>query len=224
LVWSDRQGSWQPAGNIPGLVKGNGKLHAAPIRPSSAIKARTPSRNVGPGLDSRATSSPRPTSAAVPSSAQNAPTAVLQHLFSFHGRMGRGIWWMWCVALVVIETTLKILGEVYGPLFELSLMLPLGWIGLVHSVKRCHDVDRPGWWLLVPFASMGIAFEPGTRGPNKYGPDPRIALLPSLDVAPIPGHLVLRGPSEQEQRFAKAAVVIVCVLPIGLALVAIWFR
>jgi uncharacterized membrane protein YhaH (DUF805 family) len=48
------------------------------------------------------------------------------------------------------------------------------------TVKRLHDLDRPGWhfWLLyfVPFYNiylhLVILFEKGTNGLNKYGPDP----------------------------------------------------
>jgi uncharacterized membrane protein YhaH (DUF805 family) len=51
--------------------------------------------------------------------------------------------------------------------------------------QRCRDISVPGWMVFanfVPFVSIAfqifILFYPGTRGPNKYGPDPtgRIAL------------------------------------------------
>ena len=54
------------------------------------------------------------------------------------------------------------------------------WPGLAIYVKRCHDRDKSGWWLLillipylgslVIFVSLGLM--EGTRGPNRFGPDP----------------------------------------------------
>ncbi|GGC26795.1 membrane protein [Novosphingobium marinum] len=59
--------------------------------------------------------------------------------------------------------------------------------GIAVAVRRLHDRDMSGWWLLgffvanlVPLVNMiaGIVFLvlmllPGTAGPNQYGPDPK---------------------------------------------------
>jgi len=46
-------------------------------------------------------------------------------------------------------------------------------------VRRLHDTDRSGWWwllALVPIVGWIILLvwncSRGTRGPNRYGPDP----------------------------------------------------
>lgn len=48
------------------------------------------------------------------------------------------------------------------------------------SIRRLHDIDRSGWWLLisfVPFLGMLVLFIffclDGTYGRNRYGADPR---------------------------------------------------
>lgn len=49
---------------------------------------------------------------------------------------------------------------------------------LVAAVKRLHDIGLSGWVLLLSFLPSGealyvsLALIPGTKGPNKYGPDP----------------------------------------------------
>lgn len=60
----------------------------------------------------------------------------------------------------------------------------LFWLGtfvpsLAVSVRRLHDTDRSGWWLLlwlIPFVGWIILLvfmvTGGTRGPNRFGPDP----------------------------------------------------
>ena len=57
---------------------------------------------------------------------------------------------------------------------SLALLLP----GVAVSVRRLHDLDRTGWWLLVVFTGIGIILlviwdcMKGTNGPNRYGADP----------------------------------------------------
>ncbi len=40
------------------------------------------------------------------------------------------------------------------------------------SVRRAHDSDKSGWWILVPIYNFLLMCFPGTRGPNRFGPDP----------------------------------------------------
>ncbi len=65
-----------------------------------------------------------------------------------------------------------------GPLvglFYLGTLIPSLSVG----VRRLHDTDRSGWWLLlwlIPFIGwiilLVIMVSSGTRGPNRFGPDP----------------------------------------------------
>lgn len=63
-----------------------------------------------------------------------------------------------------------------GGLFWLASIVP----GLAVSVRRLHDQDRTGWLLLlwlIPllgwFAVFVLMCLEGTRGPNRFGPDPK---------------------------------------------------
>jgi uncharacterized membrane protein YhaH (DUF805 family) len=67
--------------------------------------------------------------------------------------------------------------------------LPFAVIGLVGlvlflpqlavSVRRLHDSDKSGWWLLLNLIPIGglvlliFYLLDGTRGPNQHGPDPK---------------------------------------------------
>ncbi len=60
-------------------------------------------------------------------------------------------------------------------LFSLAMILP----SLAVAVRRLHDTDRSGWWLLIAFVpvvgtiALFIFFVTGgTRGQNRFGPDP----------------------------------------------------
>ena len=52
-------------------------------------------------------------------------------------------------------------------------------IGFSLGVRRCHDLDKSGWWLLlglIPyicvFWELYLICKRGTIGPNRYGDDP----------------------------------------------------
>lgn len=121
-------------------------------------------------------------------------------LFGFRGRFTRANFWLVHVGVSVVATvllgaafvssvlsagvdgaataTFTVLGMT-GVVVAL-LFVPLVWIGLAASVKRWHDCDKSGWWMLVTFVPVigGLwfliecGFLPGTQGPNAYGSDP----------------------------------------------------
>ena len=104
---------------------------------------------------------------------------------NFKGRSSRGAYWWWflisvllSVALTLIDTT--IFGTrpeefgVLGGLFTLATVIP----NIALGVRRLHDTDKSGWWLLlalVPIAGGIILIvmfcQPGARAENSYGPD-----------------------------------------------------
>ena len=65
----------------------------------------------------------------------------------------------------------------------LVLLIP----SLAVAIKRYHDRDKSGWWILILFVPIigliwyvvELGFLRGTPGPNRYGPDP-------LGAEPIP--------------------------------------
>ena len=67
-----------------------------------------------------------------------------------------------------------------APVFYLVACLLTLVPSLAMNVKRCHDRDRSGWFILVMLIPLagGIWYFieagclRGTVGPNKYGPDP----------------------------------------------------
>src|SRR5438128_3993965 len=41
------------------------------------------------------------------------------------------------------------------------------------SVRRAHDSDKSGWWILMPIYNFLLMCFPGTPGPNRFGSDPK---------------------------------------------------
>ncbi len=65
--------------------------------------------------------------------------------------------------------------DTLATLISFCLSIP----AIMLNIRRLHDLDRTGWWclaLLIPLANLALAvyllFFEGTKGPNKYGPDP----------------------------------------------------
>lgn len=108
-------------------------------------------------------------------------------LFRFSGRRRRGSYFNFVLTTGVLLFPLYVLMDhgagVPGLTLLLSvLMIPIGIASLAVTAQRCRDIDWSGWAALlnvVPVIGMAfcimLLFYPGTRGPNRYGPDPRDA-------------------------------------------------
>ncbi|AWB47544.1 DUF805 domain-containing protein [Gemmobacter aquarius] len=121
---------------------------------------------------------------------QHAVRSVLFNYVTFSGRARRAEYWFWALFCVLANLALGILdGAIFGrnmmqhmdgsgPLsavFTLLTLLPSIAVG----VRRLHDIDRTGWWLLIVFLPLigwilllVWACTRGTIGPNRFGPDP----------------------------------------------------
>ena len=73
-----------------------------------------------------------------------------------------------------------------GPLAGIVLIVFIvaaTWISIAVAVKRYHDRNKSGWWVLIVLVPVigGLwyliecGFLRGTAGPNDYGPDPLAA-------------------------------------------------
>ena len=100
------------------------------------------------------------------------------------GRIARQAWWLWGVAVplgagLLLHVLLGI-ARVRAETAEHIVNLVLLWPTLAVSVKRWHDRDRSGWWVLtvlVPIVGWLWALWcngvlKGTAGPNRFGPEP----------------------------------------------------
>lgn len=99
----------------------------------------------------------------------------LKRYSDFQGRSQRKEYWMYYLLLVIISVVFNILTAAVGNMVSfLSLVV---WLGLLVptiavGVRRMHDVDKSGWFLLIPIYNLILALTPGTSGPNRFGPDP----------------------------------------------------
>ncbi len=127
----------------------------------------------------------------------------LRKYATFRGRARRLEYWLWQLLMSVVFTGLLVwaisqmgadaatmtsddvnqaIASGAGTLpftiiaiLSVALVLP----SLAVTVRRLHDSDKSGWWLLIGFTGIGafvlliFYLLDGTRGPNRHGPDPK---------------------------------------------------
>lgn len=113
------------------------------------------------------------------------------NIFSLKGRITRKTFVMTQLCVLVFFWIFVLLhnliGEVQSSLifvFKLLLMYTIltftTWISLATHVKRWHDRNKSGWMVLINlivililWSLIELCFYQGTKGNNKYGPDPK---------------------------------------------------
>jgi uncharacterized membrane protein YhaH (DUF805 family) len=102
---------------------------------------------------------------------------------SASGRSSRSEYWYWTLFTVLVGVVTFAADYAFFPasswspietLSSLALLLP-SW---AVAIRRLHDINRTGYWVLIVFTLIGIllllywACIKGTDGDNDYGPDP----------------------------------------------------
>jgi uncharacterized membrane protein YhaH (DUF805 family) len=118
---------------------------------------------------------------------------------NFSGRSRRSAYWFWFLFVIILQIITYTLDGVINPdsvatavgggsasisvaagpvtfIAMLAVLLP----GIAVSIRRLHDTDRSGWWLLIVLVPLVGAIllivwycTEGTRGPNRFGADPK---------------------------------------------------
>lgn len=111
----------------------------------------------------------------------------LQKYAEFTGRASRPEYWWFVLAQIVVMLVAMFLDSMLGTDFGgtgyglIYLVVALGLLvpAIAVGIRRLHDTDRSGWWLLIaliPFvgAIILIVFlaSEGNNGDNQYGPPP----------------------------------------------------
>ena len=101
----------------------------------------------------------------------------------FTGRARRSEYWYWILFVVIVSFAVGLLGgvnsdfsNVISGIVSLALFLP----GLAMAVRRLHDTNRSGWFVLlalIPLVGFIILLvfyvQGGTPGDNRFGANPK---------------------------------------------------
>lgn len=133
----------------------------------------------------------------------------------FEGRASRREFWMFTLVNVVVAFLIGFvsgllgLPKIIGTLYMLAILLP----SLAVTVRRLHDMDKSGWWVLlalIPFVGSIVLlimciFE-GTQGLNRFGPN--VAGVPTSPAAAADTSVHQSEPEIKETMQAAEEVVI----------------
>ena len=106
----------------------------------------------------------------------------------FSGRSRRMEYWFFVLFNLIVAFVLALIDMLIGTfsavqnigllsgIYSLAVLIPT----LAVTVRRLHDIDRSGWWILINLiplvgAIVLLVFSllPGTPGSNRFGPDPK---------------------------------------------------
>jgi uncharacterized membrane protein YhaH (DUF805 family) len=117
----------------------------------------------------------------------------LKRYLDFSGRSRRREYWLfwlfWMIAFFVImyldsalglggtssgyaeggSVGFQMTGGILTWVFFAITIIPF----LAVAIRRVHDQDKSGWLVLIPIYNLILMLTEGTRGPNRYGPDPK---------------------------------------------------
>jgi uncharacterized membrane protein YhaH (DUF805 family) len=84
-------------------------------------------------------------------------------LFSFQGRINRGKFWLAILIYFVANIVVGILGYASGSdtvatLLSSAVGLVIFVSGIFVAIKRLHDRDKSGWWLLLFYIAPSVLF------------------------------------------------------------------
>ena len=101
----------------------------------------------------------------------------------FSGRSCRLAYWFWVLFVLIVTGITAVLDAFLLPegnvgviqlVWSLAVFLP----GLAVYIRRLHDIDKSGWWVLLIFIPLiGViiliiwACTKGTEGDNRFGAD-----------------------------------------------------
>lgn len=107
--------------------------------------------------------------------------AVLKKYAIFDGRASMAEYWYFVLFYIIFGVLFSIIDAMLGissgsdsvlvQIYQLVLFLPS--IGV--AIRRMHDVNKSGWFVLIPIYNLILTLTAGTVGPNKYGSDPKVS-------------------------------------------------
>ena len=119
----------------------------------------------------------------------NTKMIVTQKYFCFEGRAGRKEFWMWVLAVFIVNFILGLIpgkvGMILSAVFSLAILLP----SLGVTARRLHDLGKSGWMqllCLIPIVGglivLILCIPEGSKESNAYGAP--VAAAPAAPAEP----------------------------------------
>ncbi len=183
LVWFEGLSSWQFAKDISELDE---IFESRSTEPSVESLPALPLVNVKEEDVIKEAVEKKDSHTAADASEESTPELVttrqgmFSNPFGIKGRIRRTEYWLsmfifYIYVIVVGAMTGGIEDHASGDeaLFMVLLSIPAYWFIIVQAAKRCHDRGNSGWFQIIPFYGLWMAFAEGDFNYNQYGPNPK---------------------------------------------------
>lgn len=125
-----------------------------------------------------------PESNLVSTSTESTTLSIKEILFSFSGRIPRKTYWYAFLGVVAATFVIMFIAALLSGASESAVIvisfimyIPLMWVSLAIQVKRWHDRNKSGWWVLIGFipligpiwALIENGFLAGDETENRFG-------------------------------------------------------
>lgn len=101
-------------------------------------------------------------------SATRAVQKCLQNYAVFQGRASQSEFGYMTIFTLFGLILLTSFSDVLGTIFTLAFLLP----AISAAVRRMHDRNKAGWYVLIPLFNIYLLATPGDTGNNRFGGKP----------------------------------------------------
>jgi uncharacterized membrane protein YhaH (DUF805 family) len=112
---------------------------------------------------------------------------AMKRYVDFKGRSRRSEYWYFYLVVIIAQILGAVVDNVTGiadaagngpfrTIISLAHLVPI----IAAGIRRMHDINKSGWWLLVPIYNIFLLARNGEVGTNRFGQDPKTTIA---DVA-----------------------------------------
>lgn len=101
---------------------------------------------------------------------------VLKNYAVFSGRARRKEYWMFILFNIIISFAISFIEALAGGMGTISVIYSLAVLipSIAVGVRRMHDTDRSGWWLLLPIVNIVFLCFDSQLETNRFGENPKL--------------------------------------------------
>ena len=98
---------------------------------------------------------------------------VFENYANFQGRASRAEFWWFFLANAILNIIFNIFFTVINlpklvGIYSIAVLVPT----IAVWIRRMHDINKSGWYSLIPIYDFVLAATKGDNGNNEFGPDP----------------------------------------------------
>lgn len=112
---------------------------------------------------------------------------MIGQCLDFKGRTARNEYWWAVLGIFIVDFAVTLVLEILGvvkflhpitSLLSSLLSLAIVFLGVSMTIRRLHDTNKAGWWLLLDLTGIGsivnliFCVQEGQQEENQYGPVP----------------------------------------------------